>query len=128
MDWLALTGAGWRGGGWWLGVRASDSGMTYIGPGFVDYHSHLLRTSSGTAPPWGVPAGVRSYHEHCAAMGMTPVDALEEPEVDGLPGRLFAGLRQAAGYGLVEVWEAGVRHWAFLDALAGLREKGPLPV
>ncbi|HEV2371576.1 MAG TPA: amidohydrolase family protein [Streptosporangiaceae bacterium] len=102
--------------------------MTYTGPGFVDYHAHLLRTSSGTPPPWGEPAGVRPYHEHCAAMGMTPVDALEEPEVDGLGDRLFAGLQRAAGCGLTEVWEAGVRHWAFLDALVALREQGPLPV
>jgi predicted amidohydrolase YtcJ len=38
-------------------------------------------------------------------------------------GRLYRGLRRAAGAGLVEVTEMGMRHWWYLDALSSLGEE-----
>ena len=102
--------------------------MSFELPAFVDKHAHLLRTSSGTAPPWGDRAQVREFHDRCAAAGTTPVDALEHADRATLTDALERGLSDARALGLAEVWEAGVRDWAFVDALIELRERGPLPV
>jgi predicted amidohydrolase YtcJ len=104
--------------------------MPFECPGFVDFHTHLLRTCSGTAPPWGEVSGVRSFHEACCEAGTTPVDDLEWVEdLEGFPARLLAGLSDARALGLVEIWEAGMRDWAYLEALLTLRERDvQLPV
>jgi predicted amidohydrolase YtcJ len=96
--------------------------------GFVDHHAHLLRVASGDPPPWGSPDGIRAYHERCAERGVSPVDDPEPPSATDLPSRLDRGLRTAASNGICELWEAGLRDWAYLDALLELRERGPLPV
>lgn len=97
-------------------------------PGFADHHAHLLRVATGGRPPWGDAAGIRRYHEQCAARGISPVDD-PDPAVGGdLKGRLADALSRAATLGLCEVWEAGLRDWACLDALVALREDGPLPL
>jgi predicted amidohydrolase YtcJ len=95
--------------------------------GFVDRHAHLLRTASGNPPAWRTLEDVRRLHERCAAAGITPVDEPEPTALTGLAARLLDALEQAARVGLVEVWEAGVRDWHYLDALLELREAGPLP-
>ena len=102
--------------------------MTFTGPGFVDYHAHLLREASGVVPLWQDLSAVRSYHLHCADRGISPMDEPDPAATDGLADRLLAGLTWAASTGLVEIWEAGIRDWALADALAGLRNSGPLPV
>ncbi|MGA2529820.1 MAG: amidohydrolase family protein [Acidimicrobiales bacterium] len=58
----------------------------------------------------------------------TPVDDIEEPERRDLSLRVLSVLERAAHSGLVEVWEAGLRDWAYLDALLELRERGALPL
>jgi predicted amidohydrolase YtcJ len=97
-------------------------------PGLVDHHAHLLRESSGIGFPAG-PAAVREFHERVARTGTTPLDVLDPalPEA-GLAGRLVAGLARAAGAGLVEVTEMGMRSWGYLDALGVAQQAAPLPV
>lgn len=102
--------------------------MTFTGPGFVDYHTHLLREASGVAPLWRDLSAVRSYHMSCAGRGISPVDEPDGPAPEGLADRLLAGLNWAASTGLVEIWEAGIRDWAPADALVALRDSGPLPL
>ncbi len=102
--------------------------MTYRGPGFVDYHCHLLRSCASTGAPWGTRDEIRTFHARCAQLGVSPVDELEGPAEPGLDDALAEGLRRAASLGLVEIWEAGARSWDYLDALSRLREQGPLPV
>ena len=102
--------------------------MEWTGPGFVDHHAHLLRAAGLTAESWGSTAAIRALHESCARRGESPVDAIEPPERDDLRGVLAAALERAASVGLVEVWEAGVRHPSYLEALLALREQGPLPL
>lgn len=71
---------------------------------------------------------MRSYHLRCAGRGISPVDEPDSTARNGLADRLLAGLTWAASTGLVEIWEAGIRDWALADALADLRNTGPLPV
>jgi predicted amidohydrolase YtcJ len=103
--------------------------MTYLGPGFVDHHAHALRVMTGAPPPWGDPSGVRQFHHDCVEHGVSPVD-VEDPEGDvDLVDLTTQVLDGAARSGLVELWEAGIRSWRYLDALLELREAGaPLPV
>jgi predicted amidohydrolase YtcJ len=58
------------------------------------------------------------------------MDEPEQPlEVDDqLRGNLERGMTWAAELGLVEVTEAGMHDWAYLEALLALRQRGPLPV
>ncbi len=102
--------------------------MEWTGPGFVDHHAHLLRAAGLTAESWGSTEAIRALHESCARRGESPVDAIEPPERDDLQGVLRAALHRAASVGLVEVWEAGVRHPSYWEALLALRERGPLPL
>jgi hypothetical protein len=103
--------------------------LSFVGPGFVDHHAHALRFSTGSAPPWGDPAQVRRFHLDCIERGVSPVD-VDEPQSDAdLAATTHAALRRAAQSGIVELWEAGTRSWAYLEALLELRELGlPLPV
>jgi predicted amidohydrolase YtcJ len=58
------------------------------------------------------------------------MDELEKPLVvdDGLRGDLERGLNEARDLGLVEITEAGMTDWAYLDALRDLRQRDVLPV
>ena len=102
--------------------------MEWTGPGFVDHHAHLLRAAGLIAESWGSTEAVRALHESCARRGESPVDAIEPPERDDLPAVLNAALQRAASVGLVEIWEAGVRHPSYWETLLALREAGPLPL
>jgi predicted amidohydrolase YtcJ len=96
-------------------------------PGFTDHHAHLLRTAAGVSFP-ATPAAVADFHRRTAAAGSTPMDVLDPPvRQAGLAARLRAALAAAAGCGLVEVTEMGIRSWACLDALAVAQQAGPLP-
>jgi predicted amidohydrolase YtcJ len=65
-----------------------------------------------------------------AGDGSTPMDVAEPPPVP--PGQItawmLASLQRAAGTGLVEITEMGMREWWYLDALARLQAAGPLPL
>lgn len=108
---------------------AADPGAGEVLAGFVDHHAHVLRDASSDRPRWGDRAAVRRYHERCAARGITPVDDEDPAEVPHLGPRLLAALERAAAVGICELWEAGLRDWACLDALLAAREeRGDLPV
>jgi predicted amidohydrolase YtcJ len=97
-------------------------------PGLADHHAHLLRTAAGVPFPQGA-AAVRDFHLRVAAAGSTPMDVLDPPLAEpGLPGRLRAALATAAGTGLVEITEMGMRSWDYLDALGTAQETGPPPL
>ncbi|HUF32908.1 MAG TPA: amidohydrolase family protein [Acidimicrobiales bacterium] len=107
--------------------------MTWEGPGFVDHHTHVLRVAAGVEPPWcdpGDAAAVADYHRSVAGRWSTPMDEPDPPLTvdDHLRGQLERGLARAASHGLVQVTEAGMTDWAYLEALLALRQRGPLPV
>ncbi|HEX6934766.1 MAG TPA: amidohydrolase family protein [Streptosporangiaceae bacterium] len=88
--------------------------------GFVDHHTHLLAQAAGVPFPWQ-GGTVRAFHERVYRGRTTPMD-VPEPAGDvpaaELARRLNDGLSRAAGLGLVEVTEMGMRDWRYLDALA----------
>jgi predicted amidohydrolase YtcJ len=107
--------------------------VTWEGPGFVDHHTHLLRVAAGRPPACADPAdpdAVTAYHRGVSERWSTPMDELERPlQVDDrLRGGLERGLTRAAEAGLVEITEAGMHDWGYLEALLALRARGPLPV
>jgi predicted amidohydrolase YtcJ len=98
-------------------------------PGFIDSHAHLLTEAAGVPPPWQ-GSSVAEFHRRVAGAGSTPMDVLEPPPAgppDEQAARLRAGLTRAAGTGLVEITEMGMRHWWYAEALASLQRAGPLP-
>jgi predicted amidohydrolase YtcJ len=102
--------------------------MTWTGPGFVDHHAHLLHDAGVTGPRWGGSDAIRALHHGCADRGVSPVDAIEPPDLADLHPALLSAMQRAAAAGLVEIWEAGMRHGAYWMALRSLREAGPLPL
>lgn len=107
--------------------------MSWEGPGFVDHHAHLLAVSAGVhlaCGPASGPEEVRTFHRRVSDRWSTPMDEPMAPlEVDdGLRGNLERALVRAAELGLVEVTEAGMHDWAYLEALLALRARGPLPL
>jgi predicted amidohydrolase YtcJ len=111
-----------------LAEAAGRDGAVAV-PGFADAHSHLLTQAAGTPFPWQGTT-VAAFHREVAAAGETPMDLPEPPPEMPLPrlaDRLRAGLARAAETGLAEVTEMGMRDWRYLDALAALQRRGPLP-
>lgn len=105
--------------------------MTWEGPGFVDHHTHLLRVAAGDRPPYDLtdPESIRTYHRSLATRELTPMDVVgPPPPQEDLAASLYAGLKQAHKVGLVQITEAGMTDWAYLDALRVLRDRGDLPV
>ncbi|MEA3054603.1 MAG: hypothetical protein QOD30_35 [Actinomycetota bacterium] len=103
--------------------------MTFEAPGFVDHHTHLLRVSHPSV--YGRRhESITAFHRDVQERGSTPMDELERPLVvdDGLRGDLERGLHEARDLGLVEITEAGMIDWAYLDALRDLRQRDVLPV
>lgn len=105
--------------------------MTWEGPGFVDHHVHLLRVAAEDWSNYDLsnPESIADWHRSVATKGSTPMDehAPLGPRQD-LSGMLERGLQRAADLGLVEVTEAGMTDWAYLDALVDRRERGVLPI
>lgn len=107
--------------------------MPWTGPGFVDHHTHLLRVAGGRLPPYcdGTDLeAVRDWHRLVSERYSTPTDEPVQPlEVhDGLRGALERALNQAREVGLVQITEAGMDDWAYLEALLALRARDVLPV
>ena len=103
--------------------------MSYEAPGFVDHHTHLLRVSHPSV--YGRRhESLTAFHREVAERGSTPMDELDKPlDVDDqLRGDLERGLMSARELGLVEITEAGMTDWAYLDALRDLRQRDVLPV
>jgi predicted amidohydrolase YtcJ len=97
--------------------------------GFVDHHTHLLKTAAGVPFAWHGTT-VREFHERVWRDGSTPMDVPDPAIADSageLAARLHEGLAMAARVGLVEITEMGMRAWHYLDALTWLSERGPLP-
>ncbi|HUD38558.1 MAG TPA: amidohydrolase family protein [Streptosporangiaceae bacterium] len=107
----------------------SVDGDVLVG-GFVDHHTHLLKTAAGLPWPWEGTT-VRDFHERVWRDGSTPMD-IPDPVSGDSPGELAArlrdGLAQAAALGLVEVTEMGMRDWSYTDALVVAEQAGPLPL
>ena len=103
--------------------------MPYEAPGFVDHHTHLLRVSHGSSPARRYES-ITAFHRAVAERWSTPMDELDKPlEVtDELRGDLERGLNEARALGLVQITEAGMTDWAYLDALRDLRQRDVLPV
>ena len=106
--------------------------MTWEGPGFVDHHVHLLRVAAEdwtTSYDLSKPESIAAWHRSVASRGSTPMDE-HAPlgQKQDLPGMLERGLRHAQELGLVEVTEAGMTDWGYLEALMDRREKGLLPI
>ncbi|HUR48546.1 MAG TPA: amidohydrolase family protein [Acidimicrobiales bacterium] len=106
--------------------------MTWESPGFVDHHVHLLRVA---AKDWGDKydlsnlESIGAWHRSVAAKGSTPMDEHGPMgEREDLPGMLERGLRHARDLGLVQVTEAGMTDWAYLEALTELREQDRMPI
>ncbi len=110
-----------------LDLSANGNGIAV--PGFADHHTHLLRTAAGQPWPWQ-GGTVREFDERVSRDGSTPMD-VGEPAIAAPPAelaeRLNRGLARAAGLGLVEFTEMGMRDWAYLDALSDLSARGALP-
>jgi predicted amidohydrolase YtcJ len=97
--------------------------------GFADAHTHLLKEAAGIPFAWQGTT-VAAFHHEVAEAGGTPMDVGEPPPpapLARMAGLLHAGLARAAAAGLVEVTEMGMRAWWYLDALALLGQRGPLP-
>ncbi len=90
--------------------------------------------AAGAPAPWGGDPSdvdaVAAYHRRVAERWSTPMDEPDPPLTvdDRLRGRLERALERAAAVGLVQLTEAGITDWAYLDALRDLRERGPLPL
>lgn len=108
--------------------------MTWTGPGFVDHHTHLLTTSVGRMPACcsGTTAEeIAAWHHLVLSRWSTPMDEPAEPLPvhDGTRGALERGLHRARELGLVQVTEAGMEDWGYLEALQQIRARlGELPV
>lgn len=103
--------------------------MTYEAPGFVDHHTHLLRVSHGSTSARRYES-ITAFHRSVAERWSTPMDELDKPlaVTDELRGDLERGLNDARALGLVQITEAGMTDWAYLDALRDLRLRDVLPV
>ena len=97
--------------------------------GFVDHHTHLLYMAH-PAPPARRFESVADFHRNVKERWSTPMDEEYQPLAvdDGLRGDLERALNEARDLGLCQITEAGLRDWAYLDALRDLRVRDVLPV
>jgi predicted amidohydrolase YtcJ len=103
--------------------------VPYEAPGFVDHHTHLLYMAH-QAPPARRFESIAEMHRSVSERWSTPMDEEFRPlEVtDELRGDLERALNEARDLGLCQITEAGMRDWAYLDALRDLRVRDVLPV
>ena len=102
--------------------------MSWTGAGFVDHHARLLQTSVGR----GLHVDdITAWHHLVLDRWSTPLDEPVEPLPlhDGTRGAIERGLHRAREVGVVELTEAGMDDWNYLEALLQLRARlGELPV
>ena len=98
-------------------------------PGFVDHHTHCLYMAHPARPARRFES-TQAFHRNVAERDTTPMDEEYEPlsQSHALRGGLERMLHEARDLGLVQITEAGMRDWAYLDALRDLRAKDELPV
>ena len=101
--------------------------MSWIGPGFVDCHSHLIAVAAGETELLD-PTSVASYHRQLQARGSSPMDVPHVPQVPDLDSAIEQVLFGARQLGIVEFHEAGLGNWEHLDALTRLCEQDRLPI
>jgi predicted amidohydrolase YtcJ len=103
--------------------------VTWESAGFVDHHTHLLYMSHPATPARRYES-TAAFHRATVERWSTPMDEDYKPlEVtDELRGDIERGLNEARQLGLCEITEAGLRDWAYLDALRDLRQRDVLPV
>ena len=107
--------------------------MSWEGPGFVDHHTHLLAVAVGRRPACcqgETNEEIAAWHRLVQERWSTPMDEPAPPlEVhDGSRGAIERALDEARALGLVQVTEAGMEDWAFLEVLLQLRaRRGDLP-
>ena len=108
--------------------------MSWEGPGFVDHHAHLLTASVGRRPACcggASTAEIGAWHRLVLDRWSTPMDEPAAPLDlhDATRGAIERGLHQARDLGLVQITEAGMEDWGYLEVLLGLRARlGELPV
>jgi len=97
--------------------------------GFVDHHTHLLYMAHPARPARRFES-IAEFHRNVSERDSTPMDEEYEPlaPTDQLRGNLERALDEARRLGLCEITEAGLRDWAYLDALRDLRVRDELPV
>ena len=64
------------------------------------------------------------YHRLMAAQGISPLDDPHEYRSDDLDDSILHGLTAARDLGIVEVHDAALGHWDYLDALERLVTQG----
>ena len=71
---------------------------------------------------------MREYHRQIAARGISPLEDPHEYSAGDLDGSILRGLETARDLGIVELHDAALGHWDYLDALSRLRVAGDLPL
>jgi predicted amidohydrolase YtcJ len=108
--------------------------VSWQAAGFVDHHSHLLAVAVGRQPACcsgQTTEEIQAWHRLVLSRWSTPMDQPAEPLPvhDGTRGAIERGLHHARALGLVQVTEAGMEDWGYLDALLQIRARlGELPV
>lgn len=96
-------------------------------PAFVDHHTHVLSFAGNEH--WGLPDEDETQRQYRLARdGSTPMDDTFTVRVGDLASAVRSALEHAASVGLVQVTEAGMTSWRYLDLLQDLRRDGGLPV
>lgn len=103
--------------------------MPHEAPGFVDHHTHLLYVAHPGEPARRFDS-ITDFHRNVQERWSTPMDEQYKPleNTDQLRGDLERALNEARELGLCQITEAGMRDWAYLDALRDLRARDELPV
>ena len=107
------------------------SALVFHGPGFVDDHTHLLRVAAGVPTPWkpGDPDSIAAYHRSLSTSRATPMDPIGDPlDMARLDHQLMEGLTRMANAGVVQITEAGIHDWGYLDVLRRRREQRTVAV
>ena len=108
--------------------------MSFEAPGFVDHHAHLLSVGVGRQPACcqgDTRDEIAAWHHLVLQRWSTPMDEPAPPvDVhDGTRGAIERALHHARELGIVQITEAGMESWDFLEILLQLRARlGELPV